>query len=128
MASPQEIAAARRELARRELARREAARVAQSTAELPPVPQPLPVAVQPVPTLGDVSLEAQAEARKAAEEAADPFRSVLTPDAYQRRVEADSALIEAELERRQSDGLRRARAEAEPRRGFLRRCADLFRR
>lgn len=102
MASPQEIAAARRELARRELARREAARVAQSTAELPPVPQPLPVAVQPVPTLGDVSLEAQAEARKAAEEAADPFRSVLTPDAYQRRVEADSALIEAELERRRA--------------------------
>jgi hypothetical protein len=35
---------------------------------------------------------------------------------------------EAELERRQSDGLRRARADAEPRRGLLRRCADVFRR
>jgi hypothetical protein len=35
---------------------------------------------------------------------------------------------EAELERRQSDGLRRARADAEPRRGLLRRCADIFRR
>jgi hypothetical protein len=35
---------------------------------------------------------------------------------------------EAELDRRQSDGLRRARTEAEPRRSFLRRCADIFRR
>jgi hypothetical protein len=35
---------------------------------------------------------------------------------------------EAELERRQSDGLRRARTEAEPRRSLLRRCADVFRR
>lgn len=98
----EEELAAQREARRAERALEADRAARRQTRALGPVPQPLPAAVQPVPTLGDVSLEAQAEARKAAEEAADPFKSVLPPDAFQRRVESDSALIEAELERRRA--------------------------